>query len=766
MFSILSHLFAQLDIPPRLGNRHLRLLNWITIVIVVIAIVHSGATALVAMRLDVALFGLAAVVLSAVLNLIARRGYVRTASYIFILGMWVITTVPNVVDGGNGVFGAAFSAYIIPVLLAGFLLGGRVSYFVAFLSLGAGMFFVLRNVYDPTHTITYTSVDALLKLSSEAIYFFVAATLLAFSNRASMTAINRAQESEEQLALHNAELESQIQERQKVEAALRASEQTAQAFQDRLKALHEVGIELSSVNKLDDLYRQAVVLAQSRLGFDRMAWFVIEPHSNQLRGSYGTDIEGNIRNEQNFFIRLTLEDWTETLNRFTDKGHVRFLRDTPLWDNGEIIGQGWNAIGAVLQGEQITGWLVVDNLLHHEPLQDYQLELLRLYGAMLGQHQAQKQTQQVLVDKDERLNLALEAAHMRSWDWNIQTDTINRNDVLELSGLPVEQSYQSFITSIHPDDQHLLLEAARRMIEKTGFFEAEYRYIDQSNEARVHWLYSLGQPYRNTSGEIMGVAGVLQDITGRKQIEESLKRADQQALELALEKERVTVLSEFIHTISHDFKTPLAIINNSLYLLERIDDPKKHKDKLALIKEQTLLLDKQIQDILTISRLQYAPVVARHAVNINLLANKLGDLFHASLEKKNLKLELDLQSPLPNILANADELDRALTNLLENAINYTPNGGTITMMTRSSERQVEFAIQDTGIGMTPDDRIQIFNNFYRAENARMINSKGTGLGLAIVHKIVTLHEGTIVVESELGKGTCFRLYFPIIREAQ
>lgn len=766
MFSTIARLLTRLDIPAAQGNRNLRLLNWITIAIVIIATLHAGITALIAQRLDVAMFGFAAVVLSAGLNLFARRGNVKLASFIFIMGMWVITTIPNIVAGGNGVFGAAFSAYIIPVLLAGFLLGGRVSYFISFLSMVAGFVFIFRNVHSPTDTITYTSVDALLKLSSEAIFFFVAATLLTFSNQSSATAIKRAKDGEEKLSKHNAELEAQIAERQKVEAALRASEQTAQHFQERLKALHEVGIELSAVTTLDELYRQAVVLGRERLGFDRIGWFTIDPRTNQLKGSYGTDAQGNLRNEQDFFVRLTLDDWTETLNRFADKGHVRFLRDTPLWDNDEIIGQGWNAIGAVLQGEQIIGWLVVDNLINHQPLQDYQLELLRLYGAMLGQLHIQKQTQQILIDKDKRLNLALDAAHMRSWDWDILTGEIIRNDASQFIGMPVEPDSESFLATIHPDDQQVVLNAMRRMVEKTNVFEAEYRYMDRRDNGNAHWMYSLGQPYRDANGAIIGVAGVLQDITGRKQIEESLKRADQQAMELALEKERVNALSEFIHTISHDFKTPLAIINNSLYLLERIDDPRKHKDKLALIKDQTLLLDKQIQDILTISRLQYAPVIARHAVNMNLLINKLGDVFRPSLEKKNLTLTLDLQPLLPNTLANADDLDRVFVNLLENAINYTPVGGSITITTRSTERHVEFAIADTGIGMSPDDRHHIFNNFYRAENARMINSKGTGLGLAIVHKIVTIHEGTIEVESELGKGTCFRLYFPIIQEAK
>ncbi len=403
---------------------------------------------------------------------------------------------------------------------------------------------------------------------------------------------------------------------------------------------------------------------------------------------------------------------------------------------------------------------MADNLVRQQPLQDYQLELLRLYGVMLGQLFVQKQTQQLLVEKDTRLQLALSAAHMHTWDWNIVTGEIVRNDLYEAIPIPAKSTYGDYVSRVYPDDQSRVLDAARIMLERSGIYEVEYRVIDDTGSIR--WLYSLGQPYRNESGDIQGVAGVVQDITGRKSIEESLKRADQQAMELILERERVGALTEFINTISHDFKTPLAIINNSLYLLQRINDPVKQKDKLSLIKSQTLLLDKQIHDILTISRLEYAPQMVSHPVNINISLGKIADLFQPSFENKDQTLHLELQSDLPNVLADADELDRAFVNLVENAINYTPVGGIITISTRLIDDQIECAISDTGIGISEPDTHQIFNNFYRAENARMINSKGTGLGLAIVKRIVTNHNGSITVESELGKGSSFRLYFPVM----
>jgi signal transduction histidine kinase len=396
------------------------------------------------------------------------------------------------------------------------------------------------------------------------------------------------------------------------------------------------------------------------------------------------------------------------------------------------------------------GWIASDNFINHEPLHDYQLELMRLYGAILGQLYVQKQTQQMLAEKEKRLQFALNAANMRSWDWDMQTGDIVRYTMYDPDAAPISAATADFVEHIHADDRKEFFDAATRMIESSGIYECEFRFTE--DDGALHWLYALGQPYRDENNQhIAGVAGVIQDITGRKSIEETLKRADQQAMELTLQKERVGALTEFISTISHDFKTPLAIINNSLYLLQRISDPVKQKDKLNLIKDQTLLLDKQIQDILTISRLDYAPQVKSHPVNINILASKIDDIFRASFENKKLTLKLELEQSLPTVSADADELDRALVNLVENAINYTPVGGTITITTRVSNKHVECEVCDTGIGMTSQDTQKVFNNFYRAENARMINSKGTGLGLAIVKKIVTNHNGTIDVESELGR---------------
>src|SRR5690242_9594745 len=125
MFHTLTRFVAHFDIPSQANNRTLVLLNRMTLAIIGIAAVHALAM-IVLKRFDIALYGILAAIISIFLNLLARRGNVRLANYLFIGGIWFVITLPNILLGSDGIYSPAYSAYIIPVLLAGFLLGGKI----------------------------------------------------------------------------------------------------------------------------------------------------------------------------------------------------------------------------------------------------------------------------------------------------------------------------------------------------------------------------------------------------------------------------------------------------------------------------------------------------------------------------------------------------------------------------------------------------------------------------------------------------------------
>ncbi len=238
------------------------------------------------------------------------------------------------------------------------------------------------------------------------------------------------------------------------------------------------------------------------------------------------------------------------------------------------------------------------------------------------------------------------------------------------------------------------------------------------------------------------------------------REAEQRKRELATAHERNSFLTEFFGTVSHDLKTPLTIMTTSLYLLERAQTAEQSREKAMHIREQIILMDKYIQDMLTISRLEHLPLYDFQALDLNRLVEGVVDLLHPQMESKQLACQLDEQPNLPPVRGDQEQLHRLLLNLIENAVNYTPDGGQICIRTYVADRRISLEVIDSGIGIEPDAMPHIFERFFRTSNARMSQSKGTGLGLAIVKKIAEMHTASIEVSSQPDTGTTFCIRFP------
>ena len=263
--------------------------------------------------------------------------------------------------------------------------------------------------------------------------------------------------------------------------------------------------------------------------------------------------------------------------------------------------------------------------------------------------------------------------------------------------------------------------------------------------------------HRNTGGQVEWVSTIIRDISERKQ-------AEMERLELALQRERVEFFREFLGNISHDLRTPLSVIRANLYLIEQFTDPQRQRDKLQTIKTQTILLEKYLQDILTISRLEHAPKLELKSLDVNDLIKSIHNQLQSKAEEKHLVTQLDLAPDVDLVQGDKDELQRAIVNLVENALRYTPGNGCVTIRTYKGENNAVVEISDTGIGISPEDLPHIFDRFYRATPARSMERGGTGLGLAIVKKVVDMHNGVIEVKSVPQMGSTFRVTLPLNRD--
>lgn len=238
------------------------------------------------------------------------------------------------------------------------------------------------------------------------------------------------------------------------------------------------------------------------------------------------------------------------------------------------------------------------------------------------------------------------------------------------------------------------------------------------------------------------------------------KLAQGRQLELAMERERVKILEQFISDASHDLRTPIANLKSRVYLLRKASSAEAQQRQVDVIEAEILRLERLIEDLLTMSHLDSNVLhLSYQELDLNRLISEQLELHRPAFESKALVMRFEPASDLPTVLGNGVEISRLFNNLISNAINYTP-AGSITVYTRCHGDGVQIEVSDTGIGIQPEDLPKVFDRFFRSDKARSTDRGGTGLGLAICKKIVELHQGMIEVESVPDQGTTFRVWLP------
>jgi signal transduction histidine kinase len=229
------------------------------------------------------------------------------------------------------------------------------------------------------------------------------------------------------------------------------------------------------------------------------------------------------------------------------------------------------------------------------------------------------------------------------------------------------------------------------------------------------------------------------------------------------------VKDQFVSRVSHELRTPIANIQLYLSLLDR-GKPEKHADYLQTLRQEAARLNKMIEDLLDISHLDmgktefhFAPMDVNRLVATLVLERKPEAL------ERGLTLQQNLQSNLPLVHADLTLAMRALSNLLSNALNFTPAGGTVTCITElrsyADREWVTITVKDTGPGVAADELSHLGERFYRGRAARHYRP-GTGLGLAIGKEIIDRHGGRLTIDSEIGQGASFTIWLrPVEREA-
>ncbi len=547
-----------------------------------------------------------------------------------------------------------------------------------------------------------------------------------------------------------------VTERKLAEEALKMRIAEEHEFQDYLKALHEVTIELTTISDLDAFYKRAVELGRQRLGFDRLGLLLYDAEHSLATGTYGTDGSGNLVSEHH--LRFDPGGLTGILMRALEKEeHFVLEEDAQLLDDHKPMSRGWNAAAVLWNGTEKLGWLAVDNGVQHKPISKPLLNVLSLYALTLGTLLGQKRTQAAVQESERRLNLLAQNSPDIIYVIDLsmgEMSYLNRPGFLGYSQSEIQRP-ESLLSAVHPDDNpRLLAHWGEGLIGgklKQGMIE--YRLKDKQGEWQ--WIQSREMIFSAApDGTPTQILVTLTVITGRKQ-------AEQQAVELQHERERVKMLSDFVTNMSHDFRTPLTIMSTNLYLMSRITEPEKQKSYLASTEQQILSLTRLIDRQLTMVRLDSQTTVALQPLDVNLIASNLGFIIGSEAKPKNITIVSVICEGRLMVQGHPDDLSMAFAELGKNAVRYTPDNGTVTIHTRRENNQAVIEVSDTGIGIAEGDWDRIFQRLYRIDGSRSSQTGGTGLGLPIAKRIIELHQGTISVESVEGEGSTFRVLLPL-----
>lgn len=289
----------------------------------------------------------------------------------------------------------------------------------------------------------------------------------------------------------------------------------------------------------------------------------------------------------------------------------------------------------------------------------------------------------------------------------------------------------------------------------------------EQNDDRPYELKGL---HRDGTTLILELAGRSQYFRGERVRVVSLrdiserKVEQQRSFDFALEQEKVRILQKFINDISHDLRTPLSVINTSIYLIEKLaSNPQRQQAQIEVLQGQATQVQRLLEDLITMSRLDKADTsdFAYLYLDIQeLLTQLVEDCQNDALRKKQRLTFQPAAPPPPRIFADPTQVKRMMRYLILNGVTYTPAGGEIVISTICEPTAVIISVRDSGPGIPEHKLPFIFDQFYRGDEARG-GDGGAGLGLTIARKIAQAHSGSITVQSKIGEGSDFRVSLPI-----
>ena len=379
-----------------------------------------------------------------------------------------------------------------------------------------------------------------------------------------------------------------------------------------------------------------------------------------------------------------------------------------------------------------------------------------------------KKAEEALRENERRLSYALSATSDAVWEWNCMTQSVYYSprwyEMLGYDPLNYAMNFETWEKLCHPDDYAQIMERIHSVIkhQQGQGYEIEFRMRHKTGD----WIWIQGRGNvveRSTSGEALLLSGTNTDITERKRAEAEREHLEEQLRQA----QKMEAVGQLAGGVAHDFNNLLQVILGHLDLLQYEEG--QEQDEVQEVRQAAERAADLTRQLLAFSRRQ---IIQPVNLDLNELVEGVLKMIRRVIGE-NMELRFLPGNRLGTVHADRGQIEQVLMNLCVNARDAMPNGGVLTIETENvvfgSEycrnhlwavegRYVLLSVTDTGNGMDEITRSQIFEPFFTTKGV----GEGTGLGLATVHGIVKQHNGLIYVYSEIGKGTAFKIYIPIV----
>lgn len=434
-------------------------------------------------------------------------------------------------------------------------------------------------------------------------------------------------------------------------------------------------------------------------------------------------------------------------------------------DTGEPVRpEDWVAAQVLEKGEPVVGQLVeilrfdgARAIVHNSaaPIRDSEGRVAGAAVVVMDISESVKR-EQALRESEERYRLAIDAAQMGTWDWDLESRKVVGNSRhAALFGYPSKETVmdEGMISDrIHPEDLSHVAASVEEARERHSRYDCDFRIVWP--DGSVRWVSSIGDFHYDAQGAPVRMIGVLRDITDRKQAEEALREADRQK-------------NEFIAMLGHELRNPLAPIRNAVQVMRKLDTPDpKLQWARDVVDRQLDHLVRLVNDLLDVSRIVQGKLTLQTTlVDLATVVTQAVETSQPLIDSRHHTLTVTM--PEGPIYLEGDEvrLGQVISNLLDNAAKYTPEGGRTWLTAVAENENAIISIRDTGEGISTALLPHLFDAFTQATRTLDRRQGGLGLGLMIVQKIVEMHGGQVEVKSEgLGKGSEFVIRLPLCEQ--